>query len=297
MNWVTTLVEPLSFAFFQKGLVVATLSGALLGFIGVFIVLRGMSYIGHGLSHAVFGGFAAFQLFAAQFYLIGAGVWGIVSALAITQVTRRSRVGADAAIGVITTASFALGVALFAKFGTSGPSFDNALFGSILGITPAQIGGLVVVCVITAAFVFLRYRALLFTTFDPEVADVSGVRVGRIEAGLMIVLSLAILATLTVIGVTLVAAMLVIPAVVARMLTDSFGRMLALSTVIGAACGLVGMYASYFAGVPSGTMIVLVGAVAFIAVLAMTGGRGLRRASRLDDHAASEPVRAAVAAR
>ena len=283
MNWVSALLEPLSFAFFQKGLVVATLSGALLGFIGVFIVLRGMSYIGHGLSHAVFGGFAAFQLFAAQFYIIGAGVWGIVSALAITQVTRRSRVGADAAIGVITTASFALGVALFAKFGTSGPSFDNALFGSILGITPLQITG--------------RYRALLFTTFDPDVADVSGVRVGRIEAGLMIVLSLAILATLTVIGVTLVAAMLVIPAVVARMLTDSFGRMLALSTVIGAACGLGGMYASYFAGVPSGTMIVLVGAVAFIAVLAITGGRGLRRASQLDDHAASEPVRSAVAAR
>ena len=87
----------------------------------------------------------------------------------------------------------------------------------------------------------------------------SGVNVTRIEAALMIVLSLAILATLTVIGVTLVAAMLVIPAVIARMLTDSFGRMLVYSTAIGTACGLVGMYLSYYAGVPSGTMIVLVG--------------------------------------
>jgi len=293
---MTELLEPLSYAFFQKGLVVAVLSGALLGFIGVYIVLRGMSYIGHGLSHAVFGGFAAFQLFAAQLYFIGAGVWGVVSALAITQVARRSRVGADAAIGVITTASFALGVALFAKFGTSGPSFDNALFGSILGITPAQIAGLVAVCALTGGFVFLRYRALLFTTFDPEVAEASGVRVGRVEAGLMIVLSLAILATLTVIGVTLVAAMLVIPAVVARMLTDSFSRMLWLSTVVGAACGGVGMYLSYFAGVPSGTMIVLVGAAAFVVVLAITRGRGLRRTRGLDDHAAAEPV-APVAAR
>jgi len=289
-----TILEPLQFAFFQKGLLVATLSGALLGFVGVFIVLRGMSYIGHGLSHAVFGGFAAFQLFAAQLYIIGAGLWGIASALAITQVARRSRVGADAAIGVITTASFALGVALFAKFGTSGPAFDNALFGSILGITPMQIWGLLAVCALTGAFVFLRYRALLFSTFDPDVADVSGVNVGRIEAGLMIVLSLAILATLTVIGVTLVAAMLVIPAVVARMLTDSFGRMLWLSTVIGAVCGLVGMYLSYFAGVPSGTMIVLVGAVVFTVVLAVTGGKGLRRSAGLDDHGATEPVRAPV---
>ncbi|MDI1290346.1 MAG: metal ABC transporter permease [bacterium] len=279
-----TLLAPLAYAFFQMGLVVATLSGALLGLIGVYIVLRGMSYIGHGLSHSIFGGFAAMQLFAAQFYAIGAGLWGIASALAITAVTKRSRVGADAAIGVITIASFALGVALFAKFGTSGPAFDNALFGSILGISTGQIVGLVAVCVITTAFVTLRYRALLFSTFDADVAGVSGVNVGRLEAALMVVLSLAILATLTIIGVTLVAAMLVIPAVIARMLTDSFGRMIFLSTGIGAACGLVGMYLSYYAGVPSGTMIVLVGAAVFVVVLAATGGRGLRRSSGLDTH-------------
>jgi manganese/iron transport system permease protein/iron/zinc/copper transport system permease protein len=108
----------------------------------------------------------------------------------------------------------------------------------------------------------------------------------------MIVLSLSILATLTIIGVTLVAAMLVIPAVIARMLTDSFGRMLAYSTIVGSICGLLGMYLSYFAGVPSGTMIVLVGAVFFVIVLAITGGRGLRRTSGLDDHSAAEPMRA-----
>lgn len=279
-----TLLEPLQYAFFQKGLFVASLSGALLGFIGVFIVLRGMSYIGHGLSHSIFGGFAAAQLFASSFYILGAGIWGIASALAITAVTKRSRLGADAAIGVITTASFALGVALFAKFGTSGPSFENALFGSILGISGEQIIGLVTVTILTAAFVFLRYRALLFSTFDPDVAAVSGVNVSRIEAMLMIVLSLSILATLTVIGVTLVAAMLVIPAVIARMLTDSFSRMLTYSTIIGTFCGLVGMYISYYAGVPSGTMIVLVGAALFLVVLAITGTRGLHRSAGLDAH-------------
>lgn len=278
------LLEPLSYAFFQKGLVVASLSGAILGLIGVYIVLRGMSYIGHGLAHSIFGGFAAMQLFAAQFYAIGAGLWGIASALAITAVTKRSRVGADAAIGVITIASFALGVALFAKFGTSGPSFENALFGSILGITTGQIVGLVAVIILSTGFIVLRYRALLFSTFDPDVAQVSGVNVGRIEAALMVVLSLAILATLTVIGVTLVAAMLVIPAVIARMLTDSFGRMLAYSTLIGTLCGFVGMYTSYYADVPSGTMIVLVGSALFIVVLATTGGSGLRRSAGLDRH-------------
>lgn len=280
----STLVGPLSYAFFTKGLLVATISGALLGFIGVYITLRGMSYIGHGLAHAIFGGFAASQLISASFYFIGAGVWGLASALAISAVTRKRAIGADAAIGVITTASFALGVALLSKFGSTGPSFDQALFGSILGITPLQIWVLAGVAAVTGALVFLRYRALLFTTFDPDVADVSGVNVARTDALLMLVLSAAILATLTVVGVTLVAAMLVIPAVVARMLTESFGRMLLLSTAIGAVSGLVGMYLSYYAAVPSGTMIVLVGATAFVVVLAVTGTRGLRRTAGMDDH-------------
>jgi ABC-type Mn2+/Zn2+ transport system permease subunit len=278
---IDSLLHPLGFVFFQKGLLVAALSGALLGLIGVYITLRGMSYIGHGLSHAIFGGFAASQLISAAHYVWGAGIWGIGSALAITSVTRRRRIGADAAIGVITTASFALGVALLSHFGSRGPSFDSALFGSILGISSGQIAGLVAVCALTAVFVFLRHRALLFATFDPDVADVSGVRVARTDAALMVILSLGILATLTVIGVTLVAAMLVIPAVVARMLTHSFARMLWLSTVLGAACGLVGMYASYYAEVPSGTMIVLTGAALFVTVLAVTGGRGLRRTAEL----------------
>lgn len=289
------ILEPLGYTFFLKGLLVAGLSGALLGFIGVYIVLRGMSYIGHGLSHSIFGGFAAVQLFATQFYILGAGLWGIASALAINAVSKRSRLGADAAIGVITTASFALGVALFARFGSSGPSFENALFGSILGISVEQIVGLVAVSLLAVIFVFVRYRALLFTTFDPDVANVSGVRVGRVEAQLMIILSLSILATLTVIGVTLVAAMLVIPAVVARMLTDSFSRMLAWSTAVGTVSGLVGMYVSYYAEVPSGTMIVLVGTAIFLVVFAFAGSARRRKSAGLDAHV--EPVPSSAAAR
>jgi len=282
--FLDTLSGPLQYAFFQKGLIVATISGALLGFVGVYITLRGMSYIGHGLSHAIFGGFAAASLVSASFIYIGAGIWGVSSALAINWVTRKHRIGADAAIGVITTASFALGVALLSYYGSSGPGFDNALFGSIYGITPDQIVMLIGVSVATAAFVFFRYRSLLFTTFDPEVAAASGVNVARTEAMLMLLLSLSILATLTVIGVTLVAAMLVIPAVVARMITDSFGRMLIISTGVGASCGLVGMYISYFAGVPSGTMIVLTGAAVFCLALAWQGWRSLARTAGLDDH-------------
>jgi len=281
-----TLLDPFNYAFFVKGVIVATLAGGLCGLIGVYITLRGMSYIGHGLSHAIFGGFAASSIISVNYYL-GAGIWGLASALAINAVTRRQRIGADAAIGVITTASFALGVALLTIFGSKGPSFDAALFGSIIGVSQADVWTLVAISAFTAAAVLLNYRKLLFATFDPEVANVSGVRVARIDALLMLVLSMAILATLTVIGVTLVAATLVIPAVVARMLTNRFSRMLWLSTTIGALCGFVGMNLSYHLDVPSGTTIVLTGAAAFCLVLMVTGGRGLQRAGRLDAHPAT----------
>lgn len=267
-----TLLEPFAYDFFVRGVVVATIAGGLCGLIGVYVILRGMSYIGHGLSHAIFGGFAASSVVGIS-YVLGAGIWGFASALAINRVSRAHRIGADAAIGVITTASFALGVALLTVFGNRGPSFDAALFGSIIGLSDSDVWTLVAVAVLTLGVVTTRYRALLFATFDPEVADVSGVRVARTDALLMLVLSLAILATLTVIGVTLVAATLVIPAVVARMLTHRFATMLWLSTAIGAACGLVGMNLSYHLDVPSGTTIVLTGASVFVVVLSITGGR------------------------
>ena len=116
---IDELLEPYEFEFFRNGLMVATLAGALCGLVGVYVVLRGMSYIGHGLSHAIFGGFAASALLGVNF-LLGAGAWGVASALMINGVTRRRVIGADAAIGVITTASFALGLALFAMFGGRG---------------------------------------------------------------------------------------------------------------------------------------------------------------------------------
>ena len=205
----------------------------------MFVVLKGMSYIGHGLSHAIFGGFAASALLGVNFVL-GAGVWGVASALLIGGVTRRRTIGADAAIGVITTASFALGLALFAIFGRRGDSFDAALFGSILGVDNSDVVAILVVAVFVAAVVFFAYRPLLFTTFDPEVAQASGLHTARVDAMLMLVLAVTILATMQVLGATLVAASIVIPATVARMLTDSFHRMLFVATAIGALTGFVG---------------------------------------------------------
>ena len=132
------LMEPYGFQFFRQGLVVATIAGALCGLLGVFVVLRGMSYIGHGLSHAVFGGAAASAVLRINYFL-GAGVWGIISGLLIARVARRRVLGADAAIGVVTTASFALGLALMNRYGQAGKSIEAVLFGSVLGVQMVDI--------------------------------------------------------------------------------------------------------------------------------------------------------------
>jgi manganese/iron transport system permease protein/iron/zinc/copper transport system permease protein len=199
----------------------------------------------------------------------------------VNGVTRRRVIGSDAAIGVITTASFALGLALFALFGRHGTNFDAALFGSILGVGTDDVIAILVVSLLAGALIFLRYRALLFTTFDPEVADVAGVNTARIDAMLTVVLACSILATMQVLGVTLIAAVLVIPAAIARMLTNSFARMLQLATGIGAVCGFVGMNLSYHLDIQSGPTIVLVAATIFAAVFIATGITGRRRAAGL----------------
>jgi ABC-type Mn2+/Zn2+ transport system permease subunit len=274
------LLRPYAFEFFRNGLTVATIAGALCGMVGVYVVLKGMSYIGHGLSHAIFGGFAASALLGVNF-LLGAGAWGVASALMIQGVTRRRIIGSDAAIGVITTASFAIGLALFAVFGRRGANFDAALFGSILGVSREDVIVISCITAVAAAFIFLRYRALLFSTFDPEVAEATGVKTAVVDALLMVILAASILATMQVLGVTLIAATLVIPATVARMLTNSFSTMLWMATVIGAACGFIGMNLSYQLDIQSGPMIVIVGAVLFAFVFVVTGPRRMRSAAGL----------------
>ena len=267
------LLEPFRYGFVRNGMLVAVLAGGVCGLLGVYVTLKSMSYIGHGLSHAIFGG-AALGAVAGINYFVAAGAWGLASALAVGRVTRRRGIGADAAIGVVTTASFALGIALKNRLPRSGKSTEALLFGSILGVSPTDVLVIAATCCLVGVAVFLRYRALLFTTFDPEVAQATGVSTWKADTLLMVLLAAAILACMNVLGVTLIAATLVIPAVVARMLTSSFSTMLWLSTLIGAVAGGVGMYVSYFADVSSGAAIVLVGAAAFLVTYGATGRRG-----------------------
>lgn len=273
------MFTPLQYEFFVRGLIVATLVGGLCGLIGVYIVLRRMSYIGHGLAHAIFGGAVASYVVSVNFFL-GASLWGFVSALLINLTTRRRGISADAAIGIVTTASFAFGVALISRFRGFTRSFDAALFGNVLGITQADVAAIAAVALIAAAALFVGYKYLLFTTFEPDVARFYGVPSGWIDAAFSLLLAAVIVVSLRVLGVTMIAAAIVIPPISARLLTDDFSRMLALSVAIGALCGLGGLYASFYVDVSSGASVVLFSAAAFVAILAYTSIRRSVSAAR-----------------
>ena len=270
-----TLLEPFRYEFFRNGVAVATLAGALCGLVGVYVVLRGMSYVGHGLSHAIFGAAAAFFALGFSFYAGGA-IGGLIAAVLILLIARRRSIGADAAIGVITSAAFAVGIVFISVSGSYQRNLDAALFGNVLGVTPADVVAVAVVTGATALTVFLRYRQLLFTTFDPEVAEISGVSTLRMDILLALLLTALITVCMSVLGVLLIAAMLVIPPVIGRLLTDSFHRMMWISVAAGTVCGFVGVYLSYYLDWASGPAVVLTGSVLFAVAYAVSSVRRRR---------------------
>ena len=258
------MFDPLQYEFFVRGLLAATMVGALCGLIGVYVVLRRMSYIGHGLSHAVFGGAVVSYVMSVNFY-IGASLWGFLAALLINFTTRRRpAIGADAAIGIITTASFALGVALISRYKSFTRSFEAALFGNILGVDSGDLLAIAFVAAATGVAVFFAYRQLLFTTFDPEVAPFFGVRTQWIDALFALTLAATVVVSMQVLGVTMIAAAIVIPPIVARLLTDSFHRMVLIATAVGAGSGFAGVYLSWYIDVSSGATVVLLSAALFM---------------------------------
>ena len=261
------LLEPFEFGFFVRAMIAACLIGGLCGLMGVYIVLRGMSYIGHGLSHAIFGGAVVSWIMSINFF-VGATVWGFLSAILVAWTTRRNPIGSDAAIGIITTASFALGIAIISRFGSFTRDFEASLWGSVLAVDREDLIAIAVVSAVVATVFFVGYKLFLFATFDTDVAQFYGVPTGWVDTLFALLLAGTIVVSMQVLGVTMIAAAVVIPPIVARLLTNSFRTMTLLSTGIGIMCSVLGIYISYFIDVSSGASVVLLSAALFVAVLA-----------------------------
>jgi manganese/iron transport system permease protein/iron/zinc/copper transport system permease protein len=266
------MLTPFEYEFFRNGFIAAVVIGALCGFIGVYVILRRMSYIGHGLAHAIFGGAVLSYVWNVNFF-IGGGLWALLSGVLIHWVSHRRWVGADAAIGVVTTSSFALGVAIISTHRSFTRNIEAALFGNILGISRTDVWIVVLLSLAVFAVLFAIRRPLLFATFDPEVASAYGISTGKIDLVFVMLLAVTVLASTQILGVTLVAAAMVIPPVIARYLTRSFQTLLVVSPLLGAFCGATGMLLSFHFDTSSAATIVLTAAAIFILVdLSLAGG-------------------------
>lgn len=255
------LTEPLTYAFFGRALVAGVLVGAACGALSTLIVLRRMSYIGHGLAHAVLGGVGVGVAFGADLY-VGAVAATALAALLIDRVGRRRGLHADAAIGIVTTAIFAAGIAALTLTPTP-VNVEALLFGNVLGVDRTDLLAAGAVTTLLAGVLVVTYKRLLAVTFDPVVARVHGVAAGRYELLTNLLVAAVVVVSVRVLGVLLIAAAVVIPAATARNLLRTFGGILVAATGLGVLAAVGGLYGSYHLDVPSGPSIVLTGAALY----------------------------------
>lgn len=279
MGW---LLEPLQFSFMRTGLLAAVLVGVTCAVLGVYVVLRSMAFIGDALAHTVLPGLVAAYLLGLNL-LGGAVVAGVATALGIGWLSRRGTVREDTAIGIAFTGMFALGVLLMST-ADSFRDFSHMLFGNILGITRVDVVLIGVLAFVVLVVLFMFHKELELTSFDPAHARAMGLSPDTVRYGLLILLSLTVVAGIQAVGVVLISALLITPAAAASLLTRSLPRMMAISAAIAVVSGIVGLYASYYLDVASGAAIVLACTTCFIVASAI---RALRQNSAAN---APEPL-------
>ncbi|MHB8779997.1 MAG: metal ABC transporter permease [Candidatus Geothermincolia bacterium] len=244
------------YAFMQRALVAGLAVGFICAILSVYIVLRHMAFVGHGIGHASFGGVALGILLGVN-VTATALLFAAFTGLAIGVVSRRRRVSEDSAIGIFLVAAMALGVLfIFLKQGFT-PEISTFLFGNILAVTRADIIFIVITGAVVLAMTFFFSKELMYSSFDEEMAAASGVPVDFIRFMLLTLIALTIVTAIKVVGVILVSALLVIPAVCATLLTVDFKRVIAISVALGLLADFFGLLLSYYLDVPSGATIVL----------------------------------------
>jgi manganese/iron transport system permease protein len=253
---VEFLTAPWEYDFWRRALLVALLSGVVCGVIGTHVVLRGTAFIGDAVAHAVFPGIAVAFVLGANL-VVGGAVAGVVTALLIAVFTQNRRLKEDSVIGIFFAAAFGLGIVVLSTAPGYGGSLESFLFGSILGISDADVVSVAVIGALLLVGTWLLNSRFTATTLDREQARAVGLPVFRLDLALHVMVTLAIVISLQAVGNILVLALLVTPAAAARLLTDRLGTMVLLAPLIGAGGGVLGLYLSYASDLAAGGLIVL----------------------------------------
>lgn len=275
------MLEVLALGFMQRALVAGTLTAVIAGYYGVFVVQRGMSFIGSGLAHAAFGGVALALLLGSEPLWV-AVPFTVVVALLITWVRDRTTLSLDAAIGIFFATAMALGIMFISRIPTYTTDAFTYLFGSILSVTRTDLWAVLAVGVIVAAALPLWGR-WAYATIDREAALADRLPVQLDDYLLSVLIAVTIVVAAKVVGIVLISAFLVIPAATARLVSRRFFQMTVISVLLGAGTAVAGLFASYYLDAPSGATIILTQTAAFLAcLLGRTIARQLISALRAD---------------
>ena len=272
------LIELFEFAFMRRALIAGLLIALMTSILGVFVVQRGLAFLGDGLAHASFGGMGLGALIV---FGLGASLgtdifrqplwvalpFTIMAALGIAWVRDQTNLSSDTAVGVFFAVSVSLGVIFFSIIPPDadiGVDVFDLLFGSILGIRQVDLLMIAIVCVLSLLFFALAWGHLGYATFDEEMAKVDGIRSRILEYLLFAIAGVVVAVSALVVGVILIAAYLVIPAAAARLLSRSLIEWTIISLGIGVITTFLGLIMSFVLDVPSGSTIVLSQALTFI---------------------------------
>lgn len=284
--------DPLAYHFMRLALLEVVIMGVVAGFLGTYVVVRGLAFVGDAIAHAIFPGVVIAFLTKVSLFL-GAAGFGVLTALAISSLSLTRRIREDTAIGVVFAGAFALGIVLISTAPGYTGDLTAFLFGDVLAVTETDIylsaffgaGALL-------AALALR-RALMLSTFDREMALSMGLPVFWLDTALLLLITLAIVISLRAVGNILVLAMFVTPAATARLLVDDMGRMMLLSAALGAFAGVSGLYVSWYTDLAAGGTIVLTATCVFLLALMLSPRHGL--VGRLLSRGRRSPAAAAAA--
>jgi manganese/iron transport system permease protein len=263
---IDALIQPFQFPFMQNAFLIALIVAPPTALLSCFLVLKGWALMGDAVSHAVLPGIVLAYM-AGLPLLLGAFIAGLGSSLLTGWLADNSRVKRDTVMGVVFSAMFALGIVLHTAF-PSDIHLDHILFGNMLGVGGADLLTAAMIAGPVTLILALKWRDLMLHAFDPAQAQVSGLPTRLLHYGLLAILALTIVATLSSVGLILAIGLLIAPGAIAFLITRSFGAMLVAATLICLFAMIAGIYASFHLdSAPAPTIILILTAVFLLAFL------------------------------
>ena len=269
------LLEPLQYSFMQRSLAIAILVGLICAVVGSYLMVQRLALLGDAISHSVLPGLAVAFLLDANIFL-GAFLAGVLSTVIIAWIQTRSPIKEDAAMGIVLSAFFALGITLITVIQKDNKiDLNHFLFGNILGVTVAEVRETAIIATVVLAIVILLYKELLFYTFDSLGAEAAGLPVNLLNFGLMVLIALTVVASMKAVGVVLVLSLLIAPAATAYLLVPRLHQVMVVGAIVGILSSIAGMYLSYYQNLPSGPAIVLVASGFFVLAFLFSPSHGI----------------------